>query len=383
MTAPIQRKTIPKSTVADRCVDDVKVRPPRRSSLSWTQLLAVFLGGSFFGSQWTVWHPSTRSNSSHNYSLSSSYTPNPQIRHASSTIDFSGGGKPSKAYRLGDVFCLWFLKWKAFSQLLNDYKTRFPGTLATRYLQACGSTAHCHRNVTALVQVLQASPPPRRTAAPDELIIHLRLGDTLTDPEYTDLSVSIHELWTSPEGFVCLDDHVKYQYHRREFVELLGRLPQDIQFSRCTLVGGRHNTVEEHAHRNVEYQQLVRELLQDVVGCEVDNYQSGHDPDEDFAFLASAHYLVAGMGGYAQMATAAVRWQRGWGHALCDKFNGHIAGYNDDRFSKEQRHLFGREYVDWVSLNGGGDDLSRIYHEHHEHEHHSSSNHKHKHRHKK
>jgi len=57
------------------------------------------------------------------------------------------------------------------------------------------------------------------------------------------------------------------------------------------------------------------------------------------------------MGGFAQIAAACVTARRGWGHAIYDKFNGEVAGWNDSRLAEREKEMFRSEYINWSSVD--------------------------------
>jgi len=79
------------------------------------------------------------------------------------------------------------------------------------------------------------------------------------------------------------------------------------------------------------------------------SYYASRNPDKDLMYMASAHWLITAMGGFAQIAAACVTARRG--HAIYDKFNGEIAGWNDKRFTKKEKKVFRQDYVDWNQVH--------------------------------
>ena len=276
---------------------------------------------------------------------------------ASNKIDYQGVGHVQLAYRLGDVFDLWYLHQynMTFDELVRMYRGLFPGTLAHEYLLQVGSPEYAHRNLTALLQVIarrekvvsQREELPKFT----DFIIHLRLGDVLTSDCCTDLNKTIKELWYNPQGFVNHDCYIKHNYNLAEFEQLIRRLPSTQQsankkfFKNCIIVGAGFVTEQDHSHRDQQYQDLVAQFLQRRLGCEIQYYRNP-DPDEALLYMAAARWILVAMGGYSQIAAACVR-ARG-GMVLHDKFNGNIAGWNSDWFTTSyQRHVYANDYIDW------------------------------------
>lgn len=272
-------------------------------------------------------------------------------------LDFSGGGHMGTAYRLGDVFVAWHLIAMDISKLRKLYESRYPGTLATEYIRQATTTGdddgkNLVRNLTALLAVMDRRILQNKThyrrATPDELLVHVRLGDVLTDPEYGSIDSNIDTLWNADQGWVLADDSVKYNYNKAEFEELLLRLPRNSnKFTKCVIVGAKFLSKLKNTHREERYRTLVAEFLKERVGCQV-SYYSSSNPDKDLLYMASAHYIITGTGGFSQLAAACVIARRGFGqHAIFDKFNGKIAGWNDPRFDSREKALYGRTYVDW------------------------------------
>jgi hypothetical protein len=194
-------------------------------------------------------------------------------------IDFEGGGLVSDAYRLGDVFAqcidlggLWFYDW------------RYPNTLAHQYMLEIPDVAHGRRNLTAFLHVIDrvlagvGQEPPDdychdeedgscasnhcndkyrcrkscgtcynwqnlrdiQTPSDNELVVHLRLGDVLTDPSLNEVNKSMEELWNRQQGFLNVGNgNQKYDYNKWEFLKLIRRIPPNIRktMSKCTIVG--------------------------------------------------------------------------------------------------------------------------------------------------
>ena len=271
-----------------------------------------------------------------------------------STVDFNGAGYTQFAYRIGDVFDLFYLDQyqMSFDELERFYERLFPQTLAHRYLMHVKSQEYGHRNLTALLEVLKEyeTELSKRQASivrpgPHDLVLHLRLGDVLTSDCCT-TSTPISALWhNTTSGFTNVDGDVKHNYNRKEYLLLLKRLPSTT-FDRSVLVGAsKFLTLPARAHRNHEYQVLVEDLLQEQLGCEIVRYANNDNPDENLLFLSSANWLIVGMGGYAQIA-AALATVRG-GVALFDKFDGQIASWHSEWFSPQQRAVYSESYIDW------------------------------------
>ena len=266
------------------------------------------------------------------------------LAEAATIEDFSGGHNVKYAYRLGDVFVGYYMKKMPFHDMYEMYSTKYPGTLATLYLEKVQEEQYSYRNLTAFMEVLEEEEGDwYQHATDDELVVHLRLGDVLSDPQYTDVSVPVENVWRSYDGFVNEDGDVKSHYNEREFRILADRLGRE-RFRRCTIVGANFIDVKEHSYRNQDYLDLVSNFLAEEFKCQVSTYSSGN-PDRDFMFLASARYLIAGMGGYAQLAAASVTARRGLnGNAVYDKFNGEVAGWV---FPFQDRSLYFSSYIDW------------------------------------
>jgi hypothetical protein len=317
---------------------------------------------------------------------------------SSTTMDFSGGGYTQFAYRLGDVFDLWYLSQYNMTlvELEYFYARLFPNTLAHRYLQRVivptinhgggissddtlmSSMQYAHRNLTILLQVLEDYDKERTvnqvsrnsTASsslpinslnrpgPHDLVVHLRLGDVLTSDCCIDTvnPPSIHDQWwslTEEDGFVNYDGNIKHNYNRAEYEILLNRIPSIVKFDKCVIVGAAHFlTNAQHQDRNYQYRNLVADYLHDKLNCTIEYYHNPH-PDETFVYMAAAHWLVVAMGGFAQMAAACVRVRHGQGNhsqssaALFDKFNGEIASWHADWFNDYQKQVYRDTYIDW------------------------------------
>eukprot|EP00977_Amphora_coffeiformis_P015946 scaffold4818_cov164-Amphora_coffeaeformis.AAC.1 len=280
---------------------------------------------------------------------------------ANRQIDYQGAGHVQLAYRLGDVFDLWYLHQynMTFDELVRMYRGLFRGTLAHEYLLEVGSQEYAHRNLTALLQVITRREKQRRGNVADQerpdktdLVIHLRLGDVLTSDCCTDLNKTIDELWYSPQGFVNHDCEIKHNYNLIEFEQLIQRLPStqriaDRQyFKTCVIVGAGFVTEQDHRHRNQQYQDLVTQFLKQRLGCRI-RYYRNPNPDETLLYMAAARWILVAMGGYAQIAAACVKARGGF--VLHDKFNGNIAGWNSDWFAKSsyQRRIYAADYIDW------------------------------------
>jgi len=82
------------------------------------------------------------------------------------------------------------------------------------------------------------------------------------------------------------------------------------------------------------------------VGCHVSHFDSPN-ADRALLFMASARWIVVGMGGFGQIAAACVRARMGREHAIYDKFNGQIASRWDERFGNRDRKIYREEYIDW------------------------------------
>jgi len=269
-------------------------------------------------------------------------------------LDFSGGGNAAKSYRLGDIFIAWLMRWLTFDELLHDYGTRYLNTLAHQYLLETGEAKYVQHNITALLRVMDRKEKTMhyRRAKEDELVVHVRLGDVLTDAEYTDLVLSIKDMWNRKEGFVSKDGNVKFNYNFAEYEELVQRIPQEVaeNIQKCVIVGAGHATNEKHRTRNTQYKELLSSYHEETLGCKV-SYYGSHNPDKDLMYMASAHWLITGMGGFAQIAAACVTARRGWGHAIYDKFNGEVAGWNDSRLAEREKEMFRSEYINWSSVD--------------------------------
>ena len=269
-------------------------------------------------------------------------------------LDFSGGHDVDKAYRIGDVFVVWYFIWLSFDELLHKYANAYPNTLAHQYLVEVGEAKHASRNLTALLRVMDRKEKTMhyRRARKDELVVHLRLGDVLTDPEYADLDISMEELWNQEEGFVNFDADVKSNYNKAEFEELVRRIPEEaaVNIKKCVIVGAGFITYKKHGKRNMQYKELVHSFLEDSLGCEV-SYYTSKNPDKDLMFMASAHWLIVAMGGFAQIAAGCVTARRGWGHAIYDKFNGEVASWNHKLLTPEEKRIFRKEYIDWSEVD--------------------------------
>uniref|UniRef100_A0A7S1YEL1 Uncharacterized protein n=1 Tax=Grammatophora oceanica TaxID=210454 RepID=A0A7S1YEL1_9STRA len=267
----------------------------------------------------------------------------------------SAYGEVGLAYRLGDVFALWHLHHISFPELVGSYALDYPHSIALWYLLAIRQPENGYRNLTALVEVMDwveendliQFPKPQE----DELVIHLRLGDVLTAPICTDLSVPIEDMWNGEEGFINKDEGLKSNYNKAEFRELVDRIPDKArkQIKKCVLVGATFVNEEEQDHRNREYVALVESFFEEHMGCEVLHFDCPN-PDKTMLFMASANWMIGAMGGYAQIAAACVNARRGRGHAIYDKFNGEIASWSDDRLSEEERRIYREEYIDWSQV---------------------------------
>ena len=277
---------------------------------------------------------------------------------------FGFTGDEGHAYRIGDVFVLWYLMEYhiTFDYLLAFYEHYFPGSLAHEYLLETQAVPEkqdgqnkdidpAFRNITALLTVMDrrtaSDHSDHRVAQPNELIVHLRLGDILTRSNYIDLNKTMQELWEADTGFVNFDGRVKNNYNFAEYRQLVQRLPADKAFNTCVMVGASNFlTDSKEDHRNQEYKELVANFFQDTLHCQIE-YYTNDNRDETLLFLASAHYLIAGMGGFSQIAAGCVRARRGKTHAIYDKFNGRVAGSNDQRLDPDERRTYAEEYIDW------------------------------------
>jgi len=269
-------------------------------------------------------------------------------------VDFSAGGVEDLAYRIGDAFVTWYLQYWPWQQLVHVYSA-YPNTVANLYLAETGHPKYANRNITALLKVLDHKAEQGvhfRKARKNELVVHIRMGDVLTHPEYIDTSVSMRDLWNANEGWLSIDDDVKYNYNRAEYEELLERIPPRVakNIKNCVIVGARHLSHKIHDSRNDEYRVLVESTLREKIGCDV-SYYTASNPDKDLMFMASAYWFIGGMGGFAQIAAACVTARRGWGHAIYDFFNGEVASYNDRRLSPRQQTIHRNEYIDWSTVN--------------------------------
>jgi hypothetical protein len=300
-------------------------------------------------------------------------------------IDFEGGGNEDIAYRLGDVFAQWINIGNLWL-----YNWRYPNTLAHQFMLEIPDVEHGKRNLTAFLHVIDRvlagvdQDPPEdychdeedslcssnpcsdkwrcrkscgtcykwqnlrdiETPSDNELVVHLRLGDVLTEPKYNEVDKTMEELWNRKQGFLCVaNGNQKYNYNKWEFLKIIGRIPPSVRkkFTKCKIVGAGFRTVHEHADRNEDYKRLVFELLESELGCVVETF-SGGSPDRDLLYMASSNYFIAAMGGYAQLAAACVTAKRGWGHALYDNFDGKLGNpfFYDVKTN---------EYIDWSQVD--------------------------------
>jgi len=288
-------------------------------------------------------------------------------------------GDLRSTYRLGDVFVLWYLveqnvRW-SFEHLVGYYALRYPNTIAHLYLLEVAAEANnssvisssgrtysssqlvgMMRNLDALLRVLdgidqqqdEVEATSYRRARKNELVVHVRLGDVLTSECCADLNATIQEQWDRPEGFINKDEWIKTNYNKREYQELLERIPaQELdQIDKCVIVGADRITDSAKDYRNRQYIELVKSLLEQAVGCDVSFFDSPN-PDKALLFMASAHRIVVGMGGFGQIAAACVRARRGREHAIYDKFNGKVASWKDERFDNQKRNIYRNEYINW------------------------------------
>jgi hypothetical protein len=224
-------------------------------------------------------------------------------------------------YSLGDTVKSYMAVDKdEFNQTLFEHQTRWPNSIGHAYLQEVGSVEYGYFNMSALSRVIDRRMSCVTIPSNDTLVVHLRLGDTLTQGYLTDLSRSVLDLWEHGD-FVGNETGVRYNYNRREFDHLLKDLPKHI--TKAVIVGStQHQNSEVVTSRNQEYSDLVAwYMLNQTLAV---SYFGGEDPDQDFIYMANAKWFIGGMGGYTQLVAALVAL--GGGHVFANSFGADVNG---------------------------------------------------------
>mmetsp|Transcript_107749 Transcript_107749/g.313630 ORF Transcript_107749/g.313630 Transcript_107749/m.313630 type:complete len:183 (+) Transcript_107749:240-788(+) len=145
--------------------------------------------------------------------------------------------------------------------------------------------------MSALCGIVQkrGSEHPELLPQQDEVVLHLRLGDTVHNSSST---------WAGEAG----GKH-HYDFGKKHYEDVIGKLQKLPEASRnLTVVGWTH-------HGGGLESDLYRALVADFFeqrGYRVTR-RFEHLPDEDFIYLSHAAYFVVGGGGYSRRAAECVK----------------------------------------------------------------------------
>lgn len=198
--------------------------------------------------------------------------------------------EPQFQYRIGDAVLYGGNRWScdARKRVIGS-PDKFSQTIAYQYLKKVGQNpdrvdVKILREVVKRYIDLHNIEPPKS----DEVVVHLRLGDAkatlISVAVITETLMRCTKFWGIPPSQITLVS----AFH-------IGR----------SILVQNNRLLHEESHR--EQTQLANDLQQALcsffdVPCYI---RSSREPDLDFAYLASAKYLMLGSGGFSLAASLA------------------------------------------------------------------------------
>jgi len=194
-------------------------------------------------------------------------------------------------YRLGDVFNGYLAKKLSYEGVLEEYKSKWPLSIATEYLER--TSAKYDWNVMGEIVDERAKNSPENTPCATCLNVHLRLGDVLGDQFNQHRSMD----GTWEYGDVYGGKYVKSRHY---YEDIIAKLQKD-QITLVTVCGSvLHGCDNDRCIANNEdYRSRVLQLFNDA-GFWVKSRSSGL-PDDDFTFMATSKFFIQGGGGFSSI----------------------------------------------------------------------------------
>ena len=210
-------------------------------------------------------------------------------------------------YRLGDAVNGYEARWsgrgaKGFRKLGLKYEKAYPGSIAAEYLLTAGRKD----DFDVLADIVRRRGELRkagfhRLPQPDDIVVHLRLGDVLDmghkrDDGRPDTARNFNE------GVTLTLENVQYVKPRSYYEAVIRATKSGTRH--VTLVGSAKHGGADH-YASVQYREDVVRLF------EAHNFSvSGRwekRPDADFVWMAHATTFVLGGGGYSKLVGQVVK----------------------------------------------------------------------------
>jgi hypothetical protein len=227
-----------------------------------------------------------------------------------------------ESYRLGDAISGDAARVRE-PKFEEDHRIRFPNSLATEYMALVPAGKQSLKILASLInkrhdQISLSPLAHDKLPAPDELVVHLRIGDVIDYDKHSVENILVFPVYFHEERFELAPWHqyVKPLAYYRSALNLLHL--SNLSFSKVTLVASSHHQQSSYL-KSCLYISVVKSFFESTGFFESVRLRTGQFPDDDAIFMSSASFFLPSGGGFSRWLAHIVEvnggtviWPQGW-----------------------------------------------------------------------